>query len=276
MASGRFDCTLSPAREAESRGREQGEGRKIPICRSPFHLCSPDDATVFGAMAQGAKHFYFWSYGPTYISTENYWSDLRSEYEGIAKLTSDLSRVERFLYPARVARDPVALLYSVSHDIWTPDDAAPFAEKRLLWHCLRHLGFQPTILSERDVVAGELDEHIALFVTDHCSAIWAIVTRGRTEETYNIGGDSERKNIDVVQGICEILDKTSPVSETPAAGCRESYSELIRFVTDRPGHDRRYAIDCGKIKSELGWKPGISFEEGLERTVHWYLKEITP
>ena len=112
-----------------------------------------------------------------------------------------------------------------------------------------------------------------LYVTDHCSAIWKIVSEGKTGETYNIGGDSEKKNIDVVNEICSILDKVYPVADNPASGCRTSYSELIKFVTDRPGHDRRYAIDSRKIQKELGWKPSVNFNQGLEATIRWYLKK---
>jgi dTDP-glucose 4,6-dehydratase len=82
-------------------------------------------------------------------------------------------------------------------------------------------------------------------------------------ETYAIGGEAERKNLDVVQGLVRSLDALRP-----AGG---PHDRLIQFVTDRPGHDRRYAIDCSRIKAELGWRPSVSFEEGLERTVRWYL-----
>jgi dTDP-glucose 4,6-dehydratase len=103
-----------------------------------------------------------------------------------------------------------------------------------------------------------------LFVQDHCEAIMAVLDRGRPGEVYNIGGCSERRNIDVVEAICAILDELRPVSG-------KSYRHSISFVRDRPGHDRRYAIDCGKIKSELGWEPRETFESGLRRTVEWYL-----
>jgi dTDP-glucose 4,6-dehydratase len=105
-----------------------------------------------------------------------------------------------------------------------------------------------------------------LFVTDHCSAISAVLDRGRIGETYNIGGNSERKNLEVVQAICDLVDELRP---EPALGpCRR----LITFVTDRLGHDRRYAIDASKIESELGWRPAENFEGGLRRTVAWYLE----
>jgi dTDP-glucose 4,6-dehydratase len=104
-----------------------------------------------------------------------------------------------------------------------------------------------------------------LYVLDHCSAIRTVLRAGRPGETYNIGGRSELQNIEVVRMICGILDDLRP----SAAGKRE---RLIRFVTDRPGHDRRYAIDISKIKSELGWQPTESFSSGIRKTVEWYLE----
>ena len=102
-----------------------------------------------------------------------------------------------------------------------------------------------------------------LFVSDHCEAIRMALERGRPGETYNVGGDSERRNLEVVHAICDALQHARP---------REGgYRGLIRFVTDRPGHDRRYAIDASKIRREIGWKPRETFETGLARTVGWYL-----
>ena len=117
-------------------------------------LITPSDNSylrlkAYSAMGQGVKSFFFWTYGPTYIGTENYWSDLRSEYDGIAKLNRALAKTEEVLYPAQPVRDPVAILYSVSHDIWHSDDPAAFSEKRLLWHALRHDGYQPDFLRRR-------------------------------------------------------------------------------------------------------------------------------
>ena len=103
-----------------------------------------------------------------------------------------------------------------------------------------------------------------LYVSDHCAAIRRVLEAGRPGETYNIGGGAERANLDVVRKICSLLD-----GFRPKAGAK--HDDLITFVTDRPGHDRRYAIDYSKIGAELGWGPGESFESGLERTVRWYL-----
>ncbi|PRD52471.1 dTDP-glucose 4,6-dehydratase [Phyllobacterium myrsinacearum] len=104
-----------------------------------------------------------------------------------------------------------------------------------------------------------------LFVEDHARALELVVTKGKPGESYNIGGRAERTNLSVVETICDILDSKRPRK----GGAR--YRDLITFVTDRPGHDRRYAIDASKIERELGWKPAETFDTGLERTIQWYL-----
>lgn len=106
-----------------------------------------------------------------------------------------------------------------------------------------------------------------LYVEDHARALYTVMTQGEVGETYNIGGHNERKNIDVVKTICQLLEELVP---TKPHGI-ESYSSLITFVTDRPGHDVRYAIDASKIERELGWRPQETFESGIRKTVEWYL-----
>ena len=106
-----------------------------------------------------------------------------------------------------------------------------------------------------------------LYVADHCDAVRLVLEKGRIGETYNIGGENERANIDVVKTICALLDGLHPRS----AG---SYASLIRYVTDRPGHDRRYAMNIAKIRRELGWQPRESFETGMEKTVRWYIDNV--
>ncbi len=104
-----------------------------------------------------------------------------------------------------------------------------------------------------------------LYVKDHCAAIREVLARGRLGETYNVGGWNEQPNIDIVGTVCSLLDRLRPDPAGP-------YARLITYVTDRPGHDRRYAIDARKIESELGWKPAETFASGIEKTVRWYLE----
>jgi dTDP-glucose 4,6-dehydratase len=107
-----------------------------------------------------------------------------------------------------------------------------------------------------------------LYVTDHCDAIWQIMQYGQSGATYNIGGNTEKQNITVVETICDILDETAADKDI---GPRR---DLITFVTDRPGHDRRYAIDFSKINEELGWTPAESFETGIRKTISWYREHM--
>jgi dTDP-glucose 4,6-dehydratase len=115
-----------------------------------------------------------------------------------------------------------------------------------------------------------------LYVGDHCEAIWQILKQGRTGETYNVGGECEKQNIEVVKTICDLLEQLCPFKDNKNIQNVklkiQNYRNLISFVGDRPGHDRRYAINCDKIKKELGWKQKHSFEDGLRSTIEWYLK----
>lgn len=107
-----------------------------------------------------------------------------------------------------------------------------------------------------------------LFVDDHARALQAVFETGTPGETYNVGGNAEKKNIEVVTAICSILDRLQPKADG-------KYADQITYVTDRPGHDRRYAIDASKIRSDLDWTPSVTFEQGIEQTVTWYLENQT-
>ena len=106
-----------------------------------------------------------------------------------------------------------------------------------------------------------------LYVKDHCAAIREVLARGKVGETYNIGGWNEKPNLEIVGAVCALLDEMRPHADG-------SYARLVTHVADRPGHDRRYAIDAGKIERELGWRPAETFESGLRKTVRWYLDNI--
>lgn len=105
-----------------------------------------------------------------------------------------------------------------------------------------------------------------LYVEDHAEALYTVVTKGKVAETYNIGGHNEKQNLEVVQKLCDVLQELKPHPD--------GYRRLITFVSDRPGHDRRYAIDASKMKNELGWQPKETFETGLKKTVRWYLDNL--
>ena len=105
-----------------------------------------------------------------------------------------------------------------------------------------------------------------LYVEDHARALYKVVSEGKVGETYNIGGHNEKQNIEVVHSICDILQQLRPKAS--------SYREQITFVQDRPGHDRRYAIDASKIQRELGWQPEETFETGIRKTIQWYLDNL--
>jgi len=138
-----------------------------------------------------------------------------------------------------------------------------FPEKLIPKTILSILNHQPI-----DVYGDGLQVRDWLFVDDHVQALLQVLVHGIVGETYNIGGDSERTNIDVVRTICAIVDRLHPAA-------RGKSEDLIHFVKDRPGHDRRYAVDSRKIKAKLGWSSNQSFDAGLEKTVQWYLNNQT-
>jgi dTDP-glucose 4,6-dehydratase len=115
-----------------------------------------------------------------------------------------------------------------------------------------------------------------LFVEDHCEGIRVVLERGRVGESYNIGGNCERSNLEVVAEVASALEESMPAALNPALAARgmETYLQLIELVQDRPGHDRRYAIDCSRIERELGWTPRTGFSAGMRATVSWYLKNL--
>lgn len=113
-----------------------------------------------------------------------------------------------------------------------------------------------------------------IHVDDHNNAVIKVLKKGKPGETYNIGGESEKTNIEIIEKLCEILEAKRPSHENQNMEKNKNYLDLISFVKDRPGHDRRYAINCDKIKKELGFEQSINFETGMEKTVDWYIKNL--
>jgi dTDP-glucose 4,6-dehydratase len=199
-----------------------------------FHHISTDE--VFGSL------------GPTGKFTEDTPYDPRSPYSASKAASDHLVRAWGETYGLPVVLTNCSNNYGPFH----------FPEKLIPVVILNALQGKPIPVYG----AGE-NVRDWLYVEDHADALLLVLEQGRVGRSYNIGGENERRNIDLVRTICAILD-----AKRPKAG---SYADQISFVTDRPGHDARYAIDPTRIREELGWRPSLTVEEGLERTVEWYL-----
>ena len=199
-----------------------------------FHHISTDE--VFGSL------------GPTGQFTEDTPYDPRSPYSASKAASDHLVRAWAETYGLPVVLTNCSNNYGPFH----------FPEKLIPVVILNALAGKPI------PVYGK-GENIRdwLYVEDHADALLTVLTRGQVGRSYNIGGENEARNIDLVHKICALLDEMRPTA-TP-------HADLITFVTDRPGHDARYAIDPSRIKGELGWRPSVTVEEGLEKTVQWYL-----
>jgi dTDP-glucose 4,6-dehydratase len=207
------------------------EGRPA---RFRFHHISTDE--VFGSL------------GPTGKFTEDTPYDPRSPYSASKAASDHLVRAWGETYGLPVVLTNCSNNYGPFH----------FPEKLIPVVILNALQGKPIPVYG----AGE-NVRDWLYVEDHADALLLVLAKGQVGRSYNIGGENERRNIDLVRTICAILD-----AKRPKAG---SYADQISFVTDRPGHDARYAIDPRRIREELGWRPSVTVEEGLERTVEWYL-----
>jgi dTDP-glucose 4,6-dehydratase len=199
-----------------------------------FHHISTDE--VFGSL------------GPTGKFTEDTPYDPRSPYSASKAASDHLVRAWGETYGLPVVLTNCSNNYGPFH----------FPEKLIPVVILNALQGKPIPVYG----AGE-NVRDWLYVEDHADALLLVLAKGQLGRSYNIGGENERRNIDLVCTICAILD-----AKRPKAG---SYADQISFVTDRPGHDARYAIDPSRIREELGWRPSLTVEEGLERTVEWYL-----
>jgi len=214
-----------------ARGFWQGQGRPEGF---RFHHISTDE--VFGSL------------GETGLFTEDTPYDPRSPYSASKAASDHLVRAWGQTYGLPVVLSNCSNNYGAYH----------FPEKLVPVVILN-------ALAGRDIPVYGQGENIRdwLYVEDHAEALLMVLQKGRVGRSYNIGGGNEVRNIDLVGMICAILDQKRPRAAP--------YSDLITFVTDRPGHDARYAIDATRIADELGWKPSVTLEQGLERTVLWYL-----
>ncbi len=205
-----------------------------------FHHISTDE--VFGSL------------GPDGAFTETTPYDPRSPYSASKAGSDHLVRAWSHTYGLPVLVTNCSNNYGPYH----------FPEKLIPLIIIRALGGEPL-----PVYGDGLNVRDWLFVDDHARALQAVFERGRPGETYNVGGGAERTNIDVVRAICGVLDELRPRADGVG------YADQITFVSDRPGHDRRYAIDSSKIRTELGWEPAATFEQGIAETVRWYLDNET-
>jgi dTDP-glucose 4,6-dehydratase len=201
-----------------------------------FHHVSTDE--VYGSLAPDAPAF-----------TETHPYEPNSPYSASKAASDHLVRAWHHTYGLPVVTTNCSNNYGPYH----------FPEKLIPLMIVNALAGKPL-----PVYGDGLNVRDWLYVRDHCSAIRAVLERGRIGETYNIGGWNEKTNLEIVQTICRLLDELKPAE----AG---SYSRLVTYVKDRPGHDRRYAIDARKIERELGWRPAETFETGIRKTVQWYL-----
>ena len=200
-----------------------------------FHQISTDE--VFGSL------------GPTGMFTEDTPYDPRSPYSASKASSDHLVRAWRETYGLPVVLTNCSNNYGPYH----------FPEKLIPVVILNALAGKPL-----PIYGDGENMRDGLYVEDHADALLLVMEKGALGRSYNIGGENERTNLELVKTLCGILDYLHPRDEG-------SYADLITFVTDRPGHDARYAIDPSRIRNELGWRPSVTLEEGLEKTVQWYL-----
>jgi len=207
--------------------------------KSDFRFLHVSTDEVYGSLALDAPAF-----------TENHPYEPNSPYSASKAASDHLVRAYHHTYGLPVLTTNCSNNYGPYH----------FPEKLIPLMIVNALAGRPL-----PVYGDGMQIRDWLFVKDHCSAIRRVLEAGKLGETYNVGGWNEKANIDIVKTVCGLLDNLKPREDG------KSYSEQITYVTDRPGHDRRYAIDASKIERELGWKPAETFETGIRKTVDWYL-----
>lgn len=215
-----------------ARGYWQAQGKPQAF---RFHHISTDE--VFGSL------------GPTGMFTEVTPYDPRSPYSASKASSDHLVRAWHETYGLPVVLTNCSNNYGPYH----------FPEKLIPLVILNALAGKPLPIYGD---GGNIRDW--LYVEDHADALLLVLEKGRLGRSYNIGGENEMTNLELVESLCEILDRLHPRDEG-------SYADLITFVTDRPGHDARYAIDPSRIRNELGWRPSLTIEDGMEKTVQWYL-----
>jgi len=206
--------------------------------KAAFRFLHVSTDEVYGSLAPGAPAF-----------TETHPYEPNSPYSASKAASDHLVRAWHHTYGLPVLTTNCSNNYGPFH----------FPEKLIPLMIVNALAGKPL-----PVYGDGMQVRDWLYVRDHCSAIRAVLAQGRVGETYNVGGWNEKPNIEIVKTVCALLDELRP----DAAG---SYARLIAYVTDRPGHDRRYAIDARKIERELGWRPAETFDSGIRKTVQWYL-----
>jgi hypothetical protein len=242
--------------------RSGGQG-KTPI----IAWITPSDETnlrlkSFSALAQGAKHFFYWTYGPTATSTENYWSDLRGSHEGIARVTRQLAAAEHLIHPGKLRQSKVALLYSISSDLWQPYNYRHMLERRGTYLSLVHDQFVVDMLTEEDIAAGRLDEYKVLYATDPCisTAATSAISRwvhggGQLYGSCNAG--SRNQFDEPVEGLAKVFGiEPQPTAQTQAGNYRTRgklndirHIDKLTFLPDESNTPEDFGVIGLKVKA---------------------------
>ena len=226
--------------ESAASDREQAASRPETACtQKGFRFLHVSTDEVYGSLAKS---------DPAFAETNRY--EPNSPYSASKAASDHLVRAWHHTYGLPVLTTNCSNNYGPYH----------FPEKLIPLMIVNALAGKPL-----PVYGDGMQVRDWLYVKDHCSAIRRVLEAGRLGETYNVGGWNEKPNIEIVKTVCALLDELRPRADG------KSYAEQITYVTDRPGHDRRYAIDARKLEAELGWKPAETFETGIRKTVAWYL-----
>ncbi len=228
-----------PASDADNAKRSALAGRSVPT-QEEFRFLHVSTDEVYGSLAKDA---------PAFAETNRY--EPNSPYSASKAASDHLVRAWHHTYGLPVLTTNCSNNYGPYH---FPEKLIPL----MIVNALAGKGLP--------VYGDCMQIRDWLYVKDHCSAIRRVLEAGRLGETYNVGGWNEKPNIEIVKTVCALLDELRPKADGT------SYATQISYVTDRPGHDRRYAIDARKLEAELGWKPAETFETGIRKTVQWYLE----